>query len=102
MCERQRPSVQPLTFQPKLFRKLGISTVGQIAAAGVMQRRKVHPNLVWPAGFQMYVEETCGDEGFDGVVVREAVAAIGGDGELPVLAAVAADRRIDRAAGRIG
>src|ERR1700753_1615091 len=67
----------------------------------MVQRREVHPNLVCTTGFQVYVEQACGDEGFDGVVVGEAVSAIGRDGEFPVMATMAADRCIDGAAGRI-
>jgi hypothetical protein len=67
----------------------------------VVQGREVHPNLVCAPGFQMDVEQAGGDECLNGVVVRDAVPPLLGDGELPVVAGVPSDRRVDGAAGRI-
>src|SRR6201995_4096654 len=67
----------------------------------MVQRREVHPNLVCTAGFQVYVEQACGDERFYGVVVGEAVPTVRRDGKLPVVAPMTTDRCVDGAAGRI-
>src|SRR3984893_3380697 len=67
----------------------------------MVQRREVHPNLVCAAGFQVYVEQACGDERLDGVVVGQAVPTVGSDGEFPVVATMTANRCVDGAAGRI-
>src|SRR5271167_4516320 len=67
----------------------------------MVQRREVHPNLVCTAGFQVYVEQACGDERFDGVVMGQALPTVGRDGEFPVVATMTADRCVDGAAGRV-
>ena len=76
MSERQRPRVQPLTFQPKPFRQFRVGSVDQVAAAWVMQRGEMHADLVGAAGFQVHIEQAGGGERFQGVVVGEAVPAV--------------------------
>ncbi len=93
--------MQPLAFQAKLFRELGVGAVDEVTAARVMQRGEMHPDLMGAAGFQVHVEQAGGHEGFHGVVVGEAVPAVLGHRELPLAAAVTSDRRVDGPAGRI-
>ena len=98
MREVQRPRMEPLTFQAKLFREHRIGSVGEVAGAGVVQRGEVHPNLMCASGFQLDVEQAGSLVGLQRVVVRDALPAALGDGELPVVPAVPADGRVDGAA----
>src|SRR5271163_5230449 len=93
--------MQPLALQSELFRERRVCSIDEVAAARVMQGGEMDPNLMGATGFQMHVEQAGGGEGFQGVVVSEAVPAIFGDGELPLVAVVPTDRCVDRAAGRI-
>ena len=67
-----------------------------------MQGGEVHPDLVGAPGFQLDVEQAGGLVRLDRVVVGDAVPTAFGDRELPVVSAVAADRRVDGSAGRVG
>ncbi len=100
-AKAKRPRMQPLSFQTKPFREHRVGPVGEVPRARVVQCGEVHPNLVGAAGFQLDVEQARGLVGFHCVVMGDAVPAALGDGELPVVTAMPADRRIDGAAGRI-
>src|ERR1700746_1904455 len=53
MNERQRARMQPLPLQPKFFGEVGIGSIGQVARARMVERRKMHPNLVGATGFEV-------------------------------------------------
>ena len=66
------------------------------------QRGEVHTNLVGASGFQVHLHQGCGAEGFEHIVVGDGVAAVLNHGELPLVAGVATDGRVDGAAQRVG
>src|SRR3546814_19756133 len=68
--------------------------------SGMVQGGEVHPELVRAPGFERDVEQARGLVRLQRVVVRHAVAATLDDGELPVVPAVTADRRVDGPADR--
>ena len=94
--------MQPLASQAQFGAKARVGAVGQVAATGVAQRGEVHTNLVGTSGFQMHLHQRCGAEGFEHIVVGDGVASIFDHGELPFVAGVTADGRVNGAAQRVG
>ena len=90
MRKRQRPRVQPLTFQAKLFRQGRIRAVGQVTGTWVVQGGEVNPDLMRATGFQFDVEQAGRLMRLQRVVVRDAVATVLGHRELPVVPPVPA------------
>ena len=102
MVEAEAVGVQPLAGQAQLGAEARVGAVGQVAAAGVTHRREVHANLVGSSGLQVHLHEGGRAEGLDDVVVGDGVTAALNHRELPFVAGVTANRRVNRAAQRIG
>ena len=94
--------MQPLAGQAQLGAETWVSAVSQVAAAGVPHRRKVHANLMGSAGLQVNLHEGGRTEGLDDVVVGDGITATLDHRELPLVTGVTANRRVNRAAQRIG
>ncbi|SKY35456.1 Uncharacterised protein [Mycobacteroides abscessus subsp. abscessus] len=93
--------MQPLALEPESGRQHRVGSVGQVTAAWVVQRGKVHANLVRPSRFEVDVEERRRGEHLERVVVGDARLAVRGDRELPVGSPMTSDRRVDGPGRRI-
>ncbi len=102
MRERQPGRVQPLPGQAEPGGERRVRAIGEVADAGVADRRHVNPNLVGAPGLEADVEQAGSAEGLDRLVVRDAVTPARDDGELVVGAGMAADRGVDRPTRRVG
>ena len=102
VIEAQAVRVQPLAGQSQFGAKARVGAVGQVAAAGVAQCREVHTNLVGASGFQVHLHQGRGAEGLEHIVVGDRVAAVLDHCELPLIAGVTANGRVNGAAQRVG
>ena len=84
-------------MSPRVGREPRVRAIGEVSGAGVPQGGEVDADLVGAPGLQMHLHQRRLAEGFQDLVVGHGGPAVLDDGEPPVVARVASDRRIDGA-----
>ena len=70
--------------RPEALGQGRVGAVGQVADAGVLQRRHVHPDLVGAPGLELHLQQAGEAVRLEGLVVGDAVLAVLAHRELPV------------------